>query len=565
MSSITKQRNGRYIYIYESKSYWDTKRKYPNNNKKCIGKIDPDTGGEYYKQEYIERQKIEGKTTDSMKVWHDKRKRPMEIGTGTGVDLINIAQEILSTVKSIGLAYFLQSVAEKIGLVRILKQTMPNQWQRLFVLACYLVAENKSVMHCSDWVEENECADVGNMASQRINELLSSFGYKERNEFFRQWYQQIRENEYIALDITSVSSYSGNISFLEIGYNRDDEKLPQINICLLFGEKSMMPIYQTIYNGSLTDVTTLETTLSEFEAITGAQDIMVVTDKGFFRAENINRMLESKKTINNKKQASYKFLVPVSFTTNFAKDHVKNEQATIDDVDNVILTDDEMPIRGVYKYSTWKDDIKLHTHIYYDPEKALRKRNDLYSYVAKLKMLAVDDPENTKHQKEFQKYLCIEKANTSNGSVTVEIRKDVIEKSLKHSGWFVLISNRIDNIHEALDIYRAKDVVEKSFFQYKNNLGLFRLRVHNDERTLNKTFVAFIALILSSYIHKGMKNTGLDKEFTFEKLLSVLSKLKIAYINNTPVLQPLTKQQKQIFKAFEVEPPDCSGLNSHET
>ena len=180
-------------------------------------------------------------------------------------------------------------------------------------------------------------------------------------------------------------------------------------------------------------------------------------------------------------------------------------------------------------------------------------------------MLAVDDPENTKHQKEFQKYLRIEKANTSNGSVTVEIRKDVIEKSLKHSGWFVLISNRIDNIHEALDIYRAKDVVEKSFFQYKNNLGLFRLRVHNDERTLNKTFVAFIALILSSYIHKGMKNTGLDKEFTFEKLLSVLSKLKIAYINNTPVLQPLTKQQKQIFKAFEVEPPDCSGLNSHET
>ena len=554
MSSITKQRNGRYIYIYESKSFWDSERKYPNNNKKCIGKIDSDSGDEYFKDEYINQLKNEGKSTEGMKVWHDNRKRPLlrRVEAGAAIDLLNFTQEILSTVKSFGLAYFLQFIAEKIGLIGVLKQTMPDCWQRLFVLACYLVAENKSVMHCSDWVEENEYPDVGNMASQRISELLSSFGYNERNIFFKHWYRRICEDEYIALDITSVSSYSENISFLENGYNRDEEKLPQLNICLLFGEKSMMPIYQKIYSGSLTDVTTLETTLNEFRVISGAQDIMLVTDKGFFRSENINKMLD------HKSQVSYKFLVPVSFTTKFAKDHVKNERAKIDDVDNVILTGDEMPIRGVYKYSIWKDAVKLHTHIYYDPEIALRKRNDLYAYVAKLKVLAFKNPDNATHQKGFRKYLRIEKANTSNGSLKVEIRKDVIEKSLEHLGWFVLISNRIDNSHEALDIYRAKDVVEKSFFQYKNNLGLFRLRVHNDERTLNKTFVAFIALILSSYIHKIMKRTNLDEEFAFDKLLSVLSKLKIAYINRTPVLQPLTKQQKQIFKAFDVELPSVA-------
>ena len=560
MSSLTKQRNGRYIYIYESTSFWDSKNKYPNNNKKCIGKIDPDSGDEYFKHEYIDQLKNEGKSTEGMKVWRDNRKRPFltKAESGAAVDLMNFTQEILSTVKSFGLAYFLQSIAEKIGLICVLKQTMKDSWQRLFVLACYLVAENKSMTHCSDWVEENECPDIGNMASQRISELLSSFGYNERNMFFKQWYQRVRENEYIALDITSVSSYSGNISFLETGYNRDEEKLPQINICLLFGEKSMMPIYQKIYSGSLTDVTTLETTLNEFGAITGAQDIMLVTDKGFFCSENINKMLGNKKV-------SYKFLIPVSFTTKFAKDHVKNEQTKIDDVDNVILTSDEMPIRGIYRHSIWKDDVKLHTHIYYDPEIALRKRNDLYAYVAKLKMLAITDPDNATNQKGFRKYLSIEKANAPNGSPKIEIRKDVIEKSLEHSGWFVLISNRIDDLHEALNIYRAKDVVEKSFFQYKNNLGLYRLRVHNDERTLNKTFVAFIALILSSYIHKVMKRTDLGEEFAFDKLLSVLSKLKIAYINRTPVLQPLTNQQKQIFKAFEVELPSYSRLNCYET
>jgi len=65
----------------------------------------------------------------------------------------------------------------------------------------------------------------------------------------------------------------------------------------------------------------------------------------------------------------------------------------------------------------------------------------------------------------------------------------------------VLISNHVNDTQEALDLYRAKGVVEKSFFQYKNNLGFHRFRVHSDERAQNKIFVAFIALIISSHIH----------------------------------------------------------------
>lgn len=62
---------------------------------------------------------------------------------------------------------------------------------------------------------------------------------------------------YIALDITSISSYSQLMKSCEWGYNRDHENLPQINLCMLFGEESMLPVYQTAYTGSLKDVTTL--------------------------------------------------------------------------------------------------------------------------------------------------------------------------------------------------------------------------------------------------------------------------------------------------------------------
>jgi len=552
MSSITKQHVGCYVYLYESRSYWDSKSKSPKNRKKCIGMIDPDTGDEYFKQEYIDQQKREGNPTDNMKVWIDHRKSTPSQADVLNAETFSLAQEILGTVKNFGLAYFLQAVAEGIGLADILKQALPQCWQKVLVLACYLVAEDKPTMYCSDWVEENDCREIGNMSSQRISELLSAFGYNHRTIFYKLWYQHIREKEYIALDITSVSSYSDNMEIIEWGHNRDNERLPQLNICMLYGTNSKLPVFQSLYNGSLTDVTTLETTLDEFEAITGTRDIMLIMDKGFFSGKNL------KKLLGDDDHAPYRFLIPVSFTNNFAKTHVNNERANIDDVENIILTSDYgMPVRGVHRLSTcsWNNKIKLHTHIYYDPERALRYRNDLYEYLAGLKKSALEGDEDPKLQKMFQKYLDIEKVEGSDGQVIVKFRKEAVEKHLGHSGWLILISNDIDDTQGALDLYRIKDVVEKSFFQYKSNLGLDRLRVHSDEKALNKTFVAFIALIISSHIRKVMKDKGLERFFVFGKLLSTLSKLKIAYVSHTPVLQPLTKEQKLIFKSFSIKMP----------
>ena len=108
----------------------------------------------------------------------------------------------------------------------------------------------------------------------------------------------------------------------EWGYNRDGEDLPQINICMLFGESSRLPVYQTIYCGSLKDVSTLKTTLGEFTAMTGTSDIMVVLDKGFYSKNNIDTMLS-----NGEDDISYKFLISVPFTTKFAKSLVLSGHA----------------------------------------------------------------------------------------------------------------------------------------------------------------------------------------------------------------------------------------------
>ena len=519
MASITKQRIGKHTYLYESTSFRDEQRR-PRNKKVKIGKIDPATGETVYTPEYAQ------------KIGMGQTEKPPVFG--------NI-KEALDHVKDYGVFWFLLQTAKNSGLLNIIKTVFPLKWKEIFTLACYLIVSDKPVMYCEDWLSENEWLDIDDMSSQRISDLFCAFGEAERNDFYRTWYQRIRESEYIALDITSISSYSQNRADCEYGYNRDGEDLPQTNLCMLFGEKSKLPVYQTNYSGSLGDVSTLECTTAKFQAMFGENDAMFVMDKGFYSKKNVDMFLNK----------GVRFLVSVPFSNNFARKMIENERNDIDNLENVILTSGD-PIRGIQRDFAWNDKHKLYTHMFFNPEKALKDRNVLFMLITKLKNIVASGIEYGQYKAEIERYLVVEKSEDGH---RIHVREDVVAKKLETSGWFLLISNHINNPQQAFDAYRTKDVVEKSFWKYKNSLGLDRLRIHSDKRAENKTFVAFIALILSSYIHNTMKDKQLYERLTFDRLFLILAKLKSLRIRDHHILRPLTRQQRDLFEAFGLPLP----------
>jgi hypothetical protein len=149
-------------------------------------------------------------------------------------------------VKDYGPHLLLEKILEDTGLLFVLKDTFPEKWQQIATLSYFLVCNNSPLMYCEDWVENTVTfLNRNNLQSQRISEFLSEFTYNDTMKFYENWSNYIIENEYIALDITSISSYSQLMTLVEHGHNRDDEKLPQINYCLLFGEKSGLPIFSS--------------------------------------------------------------------------------------------------------------------------------------------------------------------------------------------------------------------------------------------------------------------------------------------------------------------------------
>jgi transposase len=492
--------------------------------------VDPVTGVRRYKPEYIERMRLAG--------------TPVEIPSTEKVFSVDDVRK--SSILECGAFHTLRSISEASGLAAALEEALPHCWKEVFMLASHLTVNGEPFMYCADWIENTESYPVGEMSSQRISELLVSVAPESREHFYRAWCRHRTETEYLALDITSVSSYSELIGDVEWGYNRDGEELPQVNICMLFGESSRLPVYQTVYAGSLKDVSTLRATLRRFDGITGGRPTLAVMDKGFYSKRNVDEMLS--------KDGVQRFIVAVPFTSGFAKKQVEGERKDIDTVSKTIRLGGET-LRAVTKERVWDSGHKIYTHIYFAPGKAFGRREDIFAHVSMLRDEAETAPEKYVNSKEHKKYLNIRKSEKTDAGYTINIREDAIGAALGTHGWLVLVSNDVANAKDAIRIYRAKDVVEKGFMRLKCDLDLGRLRVHSQERMQNKVFVGFIALILLSQIHCVMTDHGLYGKMTMKQLIRTLAKHRAQTVGGERIVYPATKAQRDIYDAFGIAPP----------
>ncbi|MDR2460325.1 MAG: IS1634 family transposase [Deltaproteobacteria bacterium] len=528
MTTIIKCKSGKYTYLYESTSFRDKNGK-PKNIRKCVGRINPITGEENYHPEYLER--VSG--TDKQPVIDDD---------------IPFYKADLKTARTqtYGVNYLLTNIANSIGLSDTLKFSVPDYHEHILALANYLVATEEPMMYCQYWLEKNSNIEVEGLSSQAISKLLLSITDDERMLFFKKWAEKCLEQEIIALDITSVSSYSELVNAVSWGYNRDAEKLPQVNICLLMGEKSGLPVFPLAYNGAIKDVSTLKTTLNTLLDLK-LSNLTIVMDKGFASKKNIDFML------NNEDKIPFMLSIPV--TMKFAQDLVQEERNSIDTPENTIAIGSDI-LRAVTRNKLWDNIHKIQAHIFYNATSTYTRRNELYGHISTLREMVLSGECDESHNSDIEKYLLIKKSSNSKSVISTKIKYDIIEKELSTTGWMVAISNFIKAPKEALQIYRNKDVVEKAFGKMKNFIDLGRLRVQSDTAMQNKMFISFISLILISCINNVMIENNFYIKWTMKELFKILQSCEAIYIRGQKILQPLTSSHKEIFLAFGFDLPE---------
>ena len=248
------------------------------------------------------------------------------------------------------------------------------------------------------------------------------------------------------------------------------------------------------------------------------------------------------------------------FTVKHADEMIRKHEAEITDVSNALRLNKH--ILYCVKDKLTVGNYLLNAYVYFDKRKNLDGEERLLERIIeaeeKIAQRGFHDREEARtyilqHASDLEKFFEI---RTSKGAVTLRRNKTHIDKAILQMGYVIILSSRSLSPRQIIQLYRNKDCVEKCFDTMKNELSTNRLRVHSTESMEGRLFITFISLILSSWIHRIMREKNISKKYTLEEIMYELKKLKVIQLQNQrKVLTEITKTQKELLKKLVNEIP----------
>jgi transposase len=439
----------------------------------------------------------------------------------------------------------LDKLSEKLGVGKLLASCFPDHHKQIQTMAYYLAIQGGALSHCEAWSKGYMPDLTGSLASQRITDTLISISMNAKQKFFTKWMQKTLADDYICYDITSISSYTESNAYIRYGHNRDLEKLPQLNLAMIFSQKGRLPVYFHQLPGSMTDVTTLYNLLKTFKAM-GIKLLRYVMDKGFYSKKNIDSLVEH----------GQKFTISVPLHNKWVQEAIDDIYETIQKPEHYRRIDDETLYVHSTLYPWGQKRRRSYLHLYYNAYTravAIDRFNaELVNYKEELESGKLIK----EHAEAYDTFFTVK--TTPKRGTKVSFNDQAVNQYIKrYTGFQVLLTNAIRDPIEALQVYRDKDVVEKCFDDLKNQLDMKRLRMHSVETMNGRLFVQFIALIYMSALRQELRASGLIKQYTVRELLQemqTLTQVRYSGRYGSIVTEP-TKAQRDILQALKINLP----------
>jgi len=539
--AIIKQHDKRsgITYVYESTSYWDREKKQPRSKRKLIGKLDPATGE-------IVPTDGRGKNRGKKDIDNPARRGPVPV----------IQTERLF----FGATYLFDQIGEITGVTADLRTCFPKNYKQILSIAYYLILEDQNpLFRFKKWAMLHRHPYGKDIPSQRSTEVFQSITEEAKMQFFRLQGKRRVEKEYWAYDSTSISSYSESLRQVRYGKNKDGEKLPQINLALIFGEESGLPFYYRKVAGNIPDVKTIRELLRELD-ILGYEKIKLVMDRGYYSVDNINALYKE----------HLKFLCGTSTALSFAKSFIREIASRKDhyeyynsNLELYVFTKtiawDYEQVRP-YKGDVIHEERRMYLHLYFNPEKHSDDGKAFNRKMDTLKEELLSGKRVPEHEKDYRKFFTVKE--TPKRGISLTYNQDAIDAAHERYGFFVLISNEVKDPVTAISLYRMRDIVEKAFWNIKERLNMRRTLVSSESSLEGKLFVEFVALIYLSYIKNKMEEAGLFSRYTMHELLDELDVIEcFLEPGKAPIQGEVLKKQEQIYRDLGVTPLLASPEN----
>ncbi len=396
-----------------------------------------------------------------------------------------------------GISVLLGFVAEKLGLVEDLQDVFGETLtDYLLSLAYYAATTNAPLYAASDWSETQILPTKKPITEQEICKTLDAVSSGEILTFLGKLLKRTPKEHRLSLDITSISSYSRNISDVMPGYNRDKEKLPQVNLLMMVDQQTKRPVWFEQLPGALADVSTLKDTVHLLKQLDDSPR-KIVCDRAFGSRDNLMCLQKN----------GFKVTVGLPIYRNGFNDvremleeiKANHEFSAPGITGDLFDTAGAYRVQGVTRLVKWNGH-RFYLHFFYCADYRMSNEKDLIDAVDTVNQLLKDGKEpRTKLEKKIAE-LCFTVKMTRWGP-SVQCNTEAVDKLKEQcGGYFVICSNEYKDCHEALYAYKLRDGIEKRFDDLKNDNDCRRLRVHTAAHMRARLFIQFLAEILRCYL-----------------------------------------------------------------
>ena len=453
----------------------------------------------------------------------------------------------------------LQSITQELSIQATLEEFLSEtETDTLLTLVYNHILRPTAMTNVQVWYEGSSLWLNNNklpLSSQRISEFLANLGQKDIPEkFMRRFAAQIEPNATLLYDITSLSSTSKLLECLKYEYNQDNDGLPQINFSLVVDKEKGIPVRYDVYPGSIADITTLKNTIIRLKDA-GSEQFRLVMDRGFFSQTTLAELMSE----------NIPFILPATYQLTSIKELMSKSQNKVKQAEYLHKLEKgpifAMPVKLEHQLDI---DGKPRTltvdgYCYYDPKREQDERDSFYvqlfdatDRLKKARPQSWKRPEVVVNEiaKGFARYL---KWKFTDGTFEVSIRQKAVTQRLNRLGRFILFYNGELDWLSCLTLYRERDAVEKCFLRMKNDLDTLPLNARREDSVRGYLFMVFIALIIRMRLQMILKETGLSKQYSVEKLLLELEKIKLFVLSQGEIIQSeVSKKNREILTALNL-------------
>jgi transposase len=527
-------RGTRYVY-HILRSY--RKEGKPTYDSICIGKEDEKSGLlipnlTYFKIFQNERQKIE--SSEDLDINNQKSSTTQNSVDCNGNEIYSL---------DYGNYLVLMHITKELGLDKIIEKVFPDNFEQILKIAFFMVCEGNTMSKIVYW-QKSTYLKLGEFISDsRCSQIFADITFEQRMRFFQEWMSLHAQDGQIVYDVTIIQSYSKQLTKVQWGYRRKHQNLPQINLGMYYGQKSGLPVYYNIYQGSINDKTDLIFMVEHTKSL-GLTNVLFVVDRGFFTDINIQYVINQQ----------YHIIIPLLSSMKIYRQLIKRHRKNIRQHQNRI---NEFNIYGL-SINTDISGINLNAHIYYDLERAKYEDQEFEETIEDITL----DLESKKIPKKLtrfnKKFFNINTKKQDDKTVIVDysINNELINNELKYHGYFILVcSDKTLSSASVLHSYKQRDKIEKQFMVFKNTLDFNRFRTQADYTTDGKMFLEFLALILTAAITKKINSENVSKQLkrlSTQDIIMLLKEFRLISINGSQSKTTLSKIQKESLKILEV-------------